>query len=344
MRWVLAAALAAACGSGGASKSTTPTTKTTGKASTVPAGSVRERVKKLCGAKYTPRLDAGESAEGCELIAAGTWRNRAALRTKDDAMLALEIELVGPAEDADKMRDKALEQVGDLFDATERTSVQKALARLYQKSAANLESSGWVGDLYVQASTEIVVDRPGERWIELVVQTNRDADGERAAFADTVPADHFASGAKAVPDAWVATAKAVCTELVTNASKMAKLDVAPPKWTEGDLHVECMHPDENLVAQFVATWAPDTKKLLYFRAVADAPQKKFAGYIEKLLAPLLSPAQLTVAKTAAKKAPLDRAYDAAGMQMTSRHDTGGFYGESHELTVTVQVGFKGGAE
>lgn len=344
MRWPLTVALLAACGGGSSTtKTTTPVAKTSGNTA-VSAGKVRERVKKLCGSKYTPRLDASEPAEGCELVAAGPWRNRASLRADDSALRTIEVELVGPADDASKMRDKALDVVADLFDDAERATVTKALARLYQRSAANLESGGWVGDLYVQASTEIVVDRPGERWIELVIQTDREPDDERAGLADAVPADHFASGAKAVPDTWVATAKAVCTELVTSASKMAKLEVAPPKWTEGELHVECMHPDENLVAQFVATWAPGSKKLLYFRVVADAPQKRFAGYVEKLLAPLLSPAQLTVAKTAAKKAPLDRAYEAAGMQMTSRHDTGGFYGESHELTITVQVGFKEGAE
>jgi hypothetical protein len=114
----------------------------------------------------------------------------------------------------------------------------------------------------------------------------------------------------------------------------------------GDLFVRCVHANENVVAQFVASWAPKTNKLLYLRVVAEVPQKKFSAIIDKLLIPLLTPEQTKVAKTAAKKEPLDRKFDAQGLQMGSRHDSGGFYGETHELEVSVQVGYgtEGGDE
>lgn len=50
--------------------------------------------------------------------------------------------------------------------------------------------------------------------------------------------------------------------------------------------------------------------------------------------------QAKVAKTATRKEPLDRKFDADGLQIGSRHDSGGFYGETHEIEVSVQVGYE----
>jgi hypothetical protein len=342
MRAVLALGLAAACGGGAAKPATTASTKTAkGGGPAVNATVLRERIKKLCGTGYQAKLDG--NFEGCDWIRVDGWRGRAAFETTADQVTQIEITLVGAETDVDAMRKRVLEPVADVFDAGERAQVEKALARLVQKSAGSaVDADGWLSDLHVTASTSIEVEHPRERWIELRIERGRDDHGDARTPLGTGAAP-FHTPAKEVSAKWIEDAKALCTELTTAVSKANKLDVVPPIWQQGDLYIECKHANENIVAQFVATWAPSTKRLVYLRFLADTPQKKFAAYADKLLAPLVSPAQLTVARTAAKKAPLDRKYEADGLQFASRHDTGGFFGESHEIELTVQVGY-GAAE
>ena len=341
MKRLVALLAMAACGGGSGATGTTSSTKRgAGGGAGVTATTLRDRIKKLCGAGYQAQLDG--AFEGCDWIKLDAWRGRAAFEATGEDIRTIDINVVGPVKDVEAMRKRALEPVADLFDAGERAQVEKALARLFQKSAGSIvEAGGWLSDLYVSASTSIEVEHPNERWVELRIERGR--EGDRVPFVMNADADQFQSPAKDVSAKWIADANALCTELVTLVSKTNKLEVAPPLWSEGDVFVDCKHPNENIVAQFVATWAPGTKRLLYLRFVADMPQKKFSGYVDKLLGPLVSPAQLAVARTAAKKAPLDRKYEANGLQFGSRHDTGGFFGESHEIEMTVQIGYQAGA-
>jgi hypothetical protein len=339
--WLALVVLAgAACGggSGKAAGSTKPAkTATKARGPSVTVAVLRERIQKLCGAAYEAKLDG--NAEGCDWIRIDAWRGRAAFQATGEHVTRIELMLVGPATDVDAMRKRVLEPVADVLDADERGVVEKALGRLFQKSTAGaLEASGWLSDLHVTAATSIEVEHPRERWIELQIERGRDDHGDvRTPLAATATTgDSFPTSAKEVTAKWIDNAKALCTDLTTTVSKANKLPIAPPLWQQGDLYIECKHADDNIVAQFVATWAPGTKRLVYLRFVADTPQKKFAAYADKLLAPLLSAAQLGVARTAAKKAPLDRKYEADGLQFSSRHDTGGFFGESHEIELTVQ--------
>lgn len=339
MMRMLALLAVVACGGGSATKGRPSATKRGGKAGGpgVTATILRDRVKTLCGAGYQAKLDG--AFEGCDWIRLDKWRGRAAFEAAGEEIRTIDINVVGPVKDVEAMRKRALEPVADLFDAGERAHVETALARLFQKSAGSIvEAGGWLSDLYISASTSIEVEHPGERWVELRIERGR--EGDRLPFATKAEANQFHSPAKEVSAKWITDAQVACTELVTLVSKKNKLEVAPPLWSESDLYVECKHPNENIVAQFVATWAPGTKRLLYLRFVADMPQKQFAGYVDKLLGPLVSPAQLAVARTAAKKAPLDRKYEADGLQFGSRHDTGGFFGESHEIELTVQIGYQ----
>ncbi len=338
MRAALVVAFVAACGGGGAKPATTPSTKPAKAGGPVVTATVlRERIKKLCGTGYQAKLDG--DFEGCDWIRIDEWRGRAAFAATADQVTQLEITLVGVETDVAAMRKRVLDPVADVFDASERAQLEKALARLIQKSAGNpADADGWLSDLYVSASTSIEVEHPRERWIELRIERGHGEHGDaRTPLSTSTGAFH--TPAKEVTPKWIEDAKALCTELTTAVSKATKLDVAPPIWHQGDLYVECKHANDNIVAQFTATWAPGTKRLVYLRFVADTPQKKFAAYADKLLAPLVSPAQLTVARTAAKKAPLDRKYEAGGLQFGSRHDTGGFFGESHEIELTVQIGY-----
>jgi hypothetical protein len=333
--WLLIAL--AACGGGGAS-ATKPSSQRHADGATVSASMLRERIKAFCGAKYQTALSGNANAAGCDWTEVKGGRGNAFIEAESDKIVDIAVTVVTKESDAEATRATAFDLVHDLFDASGRTTVEGALRRLYQKRETPPESAGVVDGFRVHASTEIDVSRPAERWIALRITTGAEA-GDKP-LGTSVPATELASPARPVTDKWLADAEAVCTELVDMVLKSHKAAMAPAKWERGELHVDCNSPDENSVARFTVTWAPGTRNVLYAYFIAELPQKKYAAFADKILTPLLTAGQWTVAKTATKKAPLDRKFEAEGLQIGSRHETGGFFGETHEVDISVQVGWK----
>jgi hypothetical protein len=331
----------AACGGGASATQTSSKAPRRSTNATISASTIRDRIKAFCGAKYETGLSGNANADGCDWTEVKGGRGKAYVDAEDNQIVDVAVNIVTKEADAEGMRTAAFGLVRDLFDATGGTTVQGALRRLYQKRDPNPESGGVVGGLRVHASTELDVARPAERWIVLQVTTGAAAD--ESPLGTTVPATEHASPARPVTDNWLADAKAACTELVGMVLKSHKAAMAPAKWEQGELYIDCNSPDENSVARFTVTWAPGTRNVLYAYYLAELPQKKYAAIADRILTPLLTAGQWTVAKTATKKAPLDRKFEAEGLQIGSRHETGGFFGETHEIDISVQVGYKPGA-
>lgn len=322
--------LAPACGGerGGTPRKPKPSGSAAAASSGLTAAKMRERVKTFCGEAFTD--------DACALTKVGSWRGAMRFEAEADAIKSVAVELIGAASEAEAMRARALELVGDMLDDKQRPVVEKALARLFQDTQSPA-ASGSVGDVYVTAATGLQPAQPEQRQVRLEIVAGGAKDAEP--LSETAPPTTFASPAKAVSEPWIADAKAACTEMLTFVSKTHQIPNDPPKWTQSDVHISCVHPNESAVAQYLVSWAPDSKRLLYARFVAELPQKKFTALTDRVLAPLLSPKQTTVMRTAAKKEPTDRKFEADGFQLGSRHETGGFYGETHELELSVQLGW-----
>ncbi len=338
--WLLIAL--AACGGGGGSKKQTTASGGTGATGTAPK--IRERVKAYCGDKYQAALPSPSKGDGCEWTMVKGGRGRVSLQSDpDNHVVELAVTVMANHADAETARTAAFDLVHDLFDADGAATVQAALKRVFQKRDTGTQNAGTIGALGVRASTEIDVTRPAERWIELQVQRMDSATAAAPALSSGPPPGELASPARPVSDSWLADAKAVCTELVDMVLKSHKAAMAPANWEQGELHADCSSPDENSVARFTVTWAPGTRNMVYGYFIAELPQKKYAAIADRLFTSLLTAGQWTVAKNATKKAPLDRKFEAEGLQIGSRHETGGFFGETHEIDISVQLGYKPGS-
>jgi hypothetical protein len=313
-----------------------------------PEDRVRDEVASLCGAQF----DAGRG--GCDsMVDKGGWFARATRRHDDDGRIeSIEVRVAGHERELEALRGRALAVVEPVLDRTQRDFVARALARVFRAGiggAPRGPGMSVVGNAVVIGATEVDLERPWERMVELRILFNHDAAPESPHDElPAVPPEEFASTMAALDDHVIARWEALCRD-GAELERLLGFAVADPprdderagsyvpthRWNRGETWLRCRVGDADRQRHgwllVDAVWAPLDRRLLFARVAAHGQPRAegLRDVVERLVIPLLTPDQADTMRTAADAELTGGHATVDGARISSSHT-----GSTHEVAIT----------
>lgn len=293
-----------------------------------PVAHARAAIAAICGNEL--------SGDSCpRMVMHGAWGGKGELKLDAQGAIAvIDLNLAGPAGMVDDLRRRARDAVEPALDGDQRHTLRVAIERLFfadDATAYDAEAT-FVGDARIAAYTEVDPEHPWERRVIVQIARTRRMRGPAE---DVSPASSGTSPYATLDDATIAAWRSLCDDDATLTPILRFTPHAPARdpestvpharWNLGDVWLRCyVQQQVGSLAIIDAVWTPDTRKLVYYRAIVDhipGGDDALVALVERTVAPLLTPEQHDRALAAARGSVNDGKF-------ASIH-----VGESHEIMI-----------